>query len=48
MRLNCTDLIKKYNDKKVVDNIASMIVVSTVLSFVTIPIIVFIALKYFI
>ena len=37
-----------YSPKKVVDNIASMIVVSTVLSFVTIPIIVFIALKYFI
>ena len=37
-----------YSPKKVVDNIASMIVVSTVLSFVTIPLIVFIALKYFI
>ena len=37
-----------YSPKKVVDNIASMIVVSTVLSFVTIPIIVFIALKYFV
>ena len=37
-----------YSPKKIVDNIASMIVVSTVLSFVTIPIIVFIALKYFI
>ena len=36
-----------YSPKKIVDNIASMIVVSTVLSFVTIPIIVFIALKYF-
>ena len=37
-----------YSPEKIVDNIASMIVVSTVLSFVTIPIIVFIALKYFI
>ena len=37
-----------YSPKKIVDNVASMIVVSTVLSFVTIPIIVFIALKYFI
>ena len=37
-----------YSPKKIVDNIASMIVVSTVLSFVTIPIIVFISLKYFI
>ena len=31
-----------YSPKKVVDNIASMIVVSTVLSFITIPIVVFI------
>jgi len=37
-----------YSPKKIVDNIASMIVVSTILSFVTIPIIVFISLKYFI
>ena len=37
-----------YSPKNVVDNIASMIVVSTVLSFITIPIVVFIALKYFI
>ena len=36
-----------YSPKNVVDNIASMIVVSTVLSFITIPIVVFIALKYF-
>jgi len=36
-----------YSPKKIVDNIASMIVVSTLLSFVTIPIIVFISLKYF-
>ena len=37
-----------YSPKKVVDNIASMIVVSTVLSFITIPIVVFFSLKYFI
>ena len=37
-----------YSPKKVVDNIASMIVVSTILSFISIPIVVFFALKYFI
>jgi len=37
-----------YSPKKVVDNIASMIVVSTILSFITIPIVVFFSLKYFI
>ena len=36
-----------YSPKKTVDDVASMIFVSTVLSFVTVPIIVFIALKYF-
>jgi len=36
-----------YSPKKVVDNIASMIVVSTVLSFITIPIVVYYALIYF-
>ena len=36
-----------YSPKKIVDNIASMIVVSTLLSFITIPIIVFLSLKYF-
>ncbi|MDB2618021.1 AEC family transporter [Candidatus Pelagibacter bacterium] len=36
-----------YSSKKVVDSIASMIVVSTVMSFITVPITVFIALKYF-
>jgi len=36
-----------YSPKKIVDNIASMIVVSTVMSFITIPVIVFFALKYF-
>ena len=37
-----------YSPKKIVDNISSVIVASTLMSFVTIPIIVFIALKYFI
>ena len=37
-----------YSPKKVVDNIASMIVVSTILSFITIPIVVFFSLKYFV
>ncbi len=37
-----------YSPKNVVDSIASTIVVSTILSFITIPIVVFIALKYFI
>ena len=36
-----------YSPKKIVDSIASMIVVSTILSFITIPIVVFISLKYF-
>ena len=36
-----------YSPKKIVDNISSMIVVSTLMSLVTIPIIVFISLKYF-
>ena len=37
-----------YSPKSVIDSIASTIVVSTILSFITIPIVVFIALKYFI
>ena len=37
-----------YSSKKVVDGVASIIVTSTLLSFITIPIIVFIALKHFI
>ena len=37
-----------YSPKTVIDSIASTIVVSTILSFITIPIVVFIALKYFI
>ena len=36
-----------YSKKKVVDSIASVIVTSTVMSFVTIPIVVFYSLKYF-
>ena len=36
-----------YSPKKVVDSISSMIVVSTIMSLITVPIIVFIALKYF-
>ena len=36
-----------YSPKKIVDSIASMIVVSTVMSFITIPVVVFFALKYF-
>jgi len=36
-----------YSPKKIVDSVASMIVVSTIMSFVTIPIVVFFALKYF-
>ena len=37
-----------YSPKKIVDSVASTIVVSTLMSFITVPIIVFIALKYFI
>ena len=37
-----------YSPKKVVDEIASMIVVTTILSFITIPLVVFFSLKYFI
>jgi len=36
-----------YSEKKVVDSIASVIVTSTIMSFITIPIVVFISLKYF-
>ena len=36
-----------YSPKKIVDNVASMIVVSTLMSFFTIPLVVFFALKYF-
>ena len=37
-----------YSKKKAVDNVASVIVTSTLMSFITIPVIVYIALKYFI
>ena len=37
-----------YSPKKIVDSIASTIVLSTIMSFFTIPIVVFFALKYFI
>ena len=36
-----------YSEKRVVDSIASVIVTSTLMSFITIPIVVFFALKYF-
>ena len=36
-----------YSPKEIVDNISSMIVVSTLMSLITVPIIVFTALKYF-
>ena len=36
-----------YSPKKVVDSVASTIVVSTVMSFITIPIVVYFALRYF-
>ena len=36
-----------YSPKEIVDNISSMIVISTLMSLITVPIIVFIALKYF-
>jgi predicted permease len=36
-----------YSPKKVVDSISSMIVVSTLMSLITVPIIVYISLKYF-
>ena len=37
-----------YSEKKVVDSIVGVIVVSTLMSFITIPVIVFLALKYFV
>ncbi len=36
-----------YSPKKIIDSVASTIVVSTVMSFFTIPVVVFFALKYF-
>ena len=40
-------IAEMYSPKKIVDNIASVVVLSTFLSFVTVPIVVFLALKYF-
>jgi malate permease and related proteins len=36
-----------YSEKKVVDSVASVIVTSTIMSFITIPIVVFFSLKFF-
>ncbi len=36
-----------YSERRVVDNIASVIVSSTLMSFITIPIVVFYSLKFF-
>jgi predicted permease len=36
-----------YSERKVVDSVASVIVTSTVMSFITVPIVVYISLKYF-
>ena len=36
-----------YSEQKVVDNVASVIVTSTLMSFITVPIVVFYSLKYF-
>ena len=36
-----------YSPKKIVDSVASTIVVSTLMSFITLPIVVYFALRYF-
>ena len=36
-----------YSEKKVVDSVASVIVTSTIMSLITVPIVVFYSLKYF-
>ena len=36
-----------YSERKVVDSVASVIVTSTVMSFITVPIVVYVCLKYF-
>ena len=36
-----------YSERKVVDSVASVIVTSTVMSFISIPIVVYLSLKYF-
>ena len=43
----CYLIASMYSPKKIVDSISSMIVVSTLMSLMTVPICVFIALKYF-
>ncbi len=43
----CYLVASMYSPKKIVDNISSTIVVSTIMSLITVPIIVFISLKYF-
>ncbi len=43
----CYLIASMYSPKETVDNISSMIVVSTLMSLITVPIIVFLALKYF-
>jgi len=40
-------IAEMYSPKKIVNNIASTVVLSTFLSFITIPIVVFLSLKYF-
>ena len=40
-------IARMYSSKKIIDNIASTVVVSTFLSFITVPIVVFLSLKYF-
>ena len=36
-----------YSEKRVVDSVASVIVTSTIMSFITVPVVVFLSLKYF-
>ena len=36
-----------YSSKTITDSVASTIVVSTIMSFITLPIVIFISLKYF-
>ena len=43
----CYLVASMYSPKNIVDNISSMIVVSTLMTLFTVPITVFIALKYF-
>ena len=43
----CYLVASMYSPKNIVDNISSMIVVSSIMSLITVPITVFISLKYF-